>query len=65
LRRVAVRQLADSARVIDAGIMAPGGLGAGLALAEVCMGGLGRVNYRPVTLGGEWAGYRCGPIIRP
>jgi methenyltetrahydromethanopterin cyclohydrolase len=57
LQRVAVRQLANGARVIDAGIAAPGGLGAGLALAEICMGGLGRVNYGPVTLGGEaWAG---------
>ena len=57
LQRVAVRHLSNGARVIDAGIAAQGGLGAGLALAEICMGGLGRVNYRPVTIGGEaWAG---------
>jgi methenyltetrahydromethanopterin cyclohydrolase len=57
LHRVAVRMLANGARVIDAGIAVPGGLGAGLALAEICMGGLGRVSYEPVTIGGEsWAG---------
>jgi methenyltetrahydromethanopterin cyclohydrolase len=55
--RVAVRILANGARVIDAGIAVPGGLGAGLALAEICMGGLGRVSYGPVTIDGEaWAG---------
>lgn len=57
VRRIAVRTLAGGARVIDAGIEVPGGLGAGLSLAEVCMGGLGHVAYTPVTLGGEaWAG---------
>jgi methenyltetrahydromethanopterin cyclohydrolase len=56
-QRVAVRILASGARVIDAGIAVPGGLGAGLALAEICMGGLGRVSYGPVTIDGEaWAG---------
>jgi methenyltetrahydromethanopterin cyclohydrolase len=39
--------------VIDAGIAADGGYDAGLALAEICMGGLGTVTYAPVTLGGE------------
>ena len=57
LQRVAVRMLANGARVIDAGIAVPGGLGAGLALAEICMGGLGHVSYAPVTINGEaWAG---------
>ena len=41
------------ARVIDAGIDAPGGFGAGLALAEMCMGGLGHVAYTTVTIAGE------------
>jgi methenyltetrahydromethanopterin cyclohydrolase len=55
--RVAVSTLAGGARVIDAGIEVAGGLGAGLALAEICMGGLGHVVYAPVTIGGEaWAG---------
>ena len=57
MQRVAVRMLANGARVIDAGIGVPGGLGAGLALAETCMGGLGRVTYAPVAIDGEaWAG---------
>jgi methenyltetrahydromethanopterin cyclohydrolase len=56
-QRVAVRMLANGARVIDAGIAVQGGLGAGLALAEICMGGLGHVTYAPVTISGEpWAG---------
>lgn len=55
--RVVVHTLAGGARVIDAGIDTPGGLGAGLMLAELCMGGLGHVAAAPVTIGGEsWAG---------
>ncbi|HEX4574806.1 MAG TPA: methenyltetrahydromethanopterin cyclohydrolase [Gemmatimonadales bacterium] len=57
--RVAVRTLAGGARVIDAGIEAPGGYGAGLALAELCMGGLGDITYVPVVIGGDtWPGLR-------
>lgn len=57
VHRVAVRRLDGGARVIDAGVEAPGGFSAGLALAEICMGGLGHVRYAPVTIGGEaWAG---------
>lgn len=41
--RIAVSELARGSRVIDCGIAAPGGLEAGRLLAEVCMGGLGRV----------------------
>jgi methenyltetrahydromethanopterin cyclohydrolase len=55
--RVTARALPGGARVVDAGIDAAGGYGAGLALAEICMGGLGHVAYAPVTIGGEaWAG---------
>jgi methenyltetrahydromethanopterin cyclohydrolase len=55
--RVAVRTLENGARVIDAGIDVPGGFGAGLALAEICMGGLGHVTYAPLVIGGEsWPG---------
>ncbi|HEY8104538.1 MAG TPA: methenyltetrahydromethanopterin cyclohydrolase [Gemmatimonadales bacterium] len=55
--RVNVRTLANGARIIDAGIEVDGGLDAGLALAEICMGGLGTVTYCPVELGGEtWPG---------
>jgi methenyltetrahydromethanopterin cyclohydrolase len=49
--RVSVGTLAGGARVLDAGIETPGGYGAGLALAELCMGGLGHIDYVPVVVG--------------
>ena len=51
--RLGVQTLASGTRVIDAGIDAPGGLAAGLALAELCMGGLGHVGLTSLTIGGE------------
>jgi methenyltetrahydromethanopterin cyclohydrolase len=55
--RIAVRTLASGARVIDAGVEAAGGLGAGRVLAELCMGGLGHVELVPLTIDGEsWSG---------
>jgi len=55
--RVKVTMLASGARVIDAGVETPGGLDAGLALAQICMGGLGNVTYTPLTLGERsWPG---------
>ncbi len=55
--RIAVRTLAGGTRVLDAGIDVPGGFAAGRALAEMCMGGLGHVDYAPVTVGSEtWPG---------
>jgi methenyltetrahydromethanopterin cyclohydrolase len=55
--RVRGQRLANGARVIDAGVNVPGGLDAGLALSEICMGGLGTVTYAPVAIGSEsWPG---------
>jgi methenyltetrahydromethanopterin cyclohydrolase len=55
--RIAVHTLSSGARVIDAGIGVPGGLAAGRALAELCMGGLGHVELTSLTIGGEsWPG---------
>ena len=55
--RIAPERLASGARVLDAGVRAPGGFGAGLALAELCMGGLGRVAYTTLAIdGGSWPG---------
>ena len=51
--RVRLTTLGSGARVIDAGVEAPGGLDAGLALAQICMGGLGNVVYAPLTIGGR------------
>ena len=55
--RIAVHTLASGARVVDAGAHVPGGLAAGLVLAELCMGGLGHVELASLTIGGEaWPG---------
>lgn len=57
LLRVRSRTLSSGARIVDAGIEAEGGYGAGLALAEICMGGLGDVSYTTVRIGDQsWPG---------
>ena len=43
----AVHLLANGARVIDCGVNVPGGYDAGLALSEICMGGLGQHRAWP------------------
>jgi methenyltetrahydromethanopterin cyclohydrolase len=54
---IAVTTLPGGTRVIDAGITADGGFGAGRLLAELCMGGLGQVAFAPVAIDGEsWPG---------
>lgn len=55
--RTAVHTLASGSRVVDAGTGVPGGFAAGRALAQLCMGGLGHVEFAPLTIGGEaWPG---------
>ncbi|MBA3497847.1 MAG: methenyltetrahydromethanopterin cyclohydrolase [Gemmatimonadales bacterium] len=55
--RVRAQALPGGARVIDAGVETDGGYDAGLALAEICMGGLGSVAYTPLQIGGAaWPG---------
>jgi len=57
LLRVRSQTLPGGARVIDAGVEVDGGYDAGLALAEICMGGLGNVAYTPLQVGGtSWPG---------
>ena len=51
-RRIAVQRRPGGARLLDAGVQVPGGLAAGLALAEMCTGGLAHVSYVPLTIGG-------------
>ncbi len=53
LLRVKTFRLPSGARVIDAGVEAEGGIEAGLALAEICMGGLGNVSFAPLQIGGR------------
>ena len=50
--RIAVQTLPSGARVLDAGIDVRGGYGAGVGLAELCMGGLGHVSFNELEIGG-------------
>ena len=57
LLRVNVSTLPGGARVVDAGVDVPGGFDAGLAVSEICMGGLGNITYTPLQIGGgAWPG---------
>ena len=51
--RLTVARLSSGTRVIDVGVSVPGGLAAGAALAEICMGGLGHVAHTTITLEGD------------
>ena len=42
--RLGVERTRAGATIVDAGIVAPGGIEAGRRIAEICMGGLGRVQ---------------------
>ena len=53
LLRVRTFRLPSGARVIDAGVETQGGIEAGLALAEICMGGLGNVSAAPLQIGSQ------------
>lgn len=50
--RIRTHRLPGGARVIDAGVQVEGGLEAGLALSEICMGGLGNISITPVLIAG-------------
>jgi methenyltetrahydromethanopterin cyclohydrolase len=55
--RLGIHVLAGGARVIDAGVNVPGGLAVGRIIAEICMGGLGHVDFTPLPIDGEsWPG---------
>ena len=49
--RVKTHRLPSGSRVIDAGVEVEGGIEAGVALAEICMGGLGNVTCTPLQIG--------------
>ena len=48
---VSFSTLSNGARLVDLGVKAPGGLLAGKGLAEICLGGLGRVEFIPLDYG--------------
>ncbi len=52
--RVGVDRLANGTRIIDAGIDHPGGLEAGRLIAEVCLGGLGRIALAGAGPVADW-----------
>ncbi len=53
LLRIKSYRLESGARIIDAGVEVDGGIEAGLAVAEICMGGLGNVSCTPVQIGSQ------------
>ncbi|MBM2830345.1 MAG: methenyltetrahydromethanopterin cyclohydrolase [Gammaproteobacteria bacterium] len=56
--RLIVSTLSNGTTVVDAGVNSYGGLEAGRLIAEICMGGLGRVNLRATTnLLDNWSWY--------
>lgn len=52
--RLAISRSEAGACIIDAGIAARGGIEAGRRIAEICLGGLGRVSLHPFSRFGRW-----------
>lgn len=52
--RLGVQRLENGCLLIDAGIELPGGLEAGRRIAEICLGGLGRVELTSAGPVGQW-----------
>jgi methenyltetrahydromethanopterin cyclohydrolase len=52
--RIGIQRLGSGATLVDAGIEYTGGLEAGRRIAEICLGGLGQVNF---TTGGAASGW--------
>jgi methenyltetrahydromethanopterin cyclohydrolase len=52
--RLAVARQDNGVRIIDAGIQATGGIEAGRRIAEICLGGLGRVALVPAAAHAAW-----------
>ncbi len=52
--RIGVEQLKNGCTVIDAGIQVPGGLESGRIIAEICMGGLGKVSISQRAYTENW-----------
>lgn len=52
--RLGLERMDNGCLLVDAGIAAPGGLEAGRRIAEICLGGLGRVALRAESRIGTW-----------
>lgn len=57
--RIKVGKGAAGETVVDAGKHAPGGIEAGLAIAEICLGGLGSVSLAPTGANPKWPFELC------
>jgi methenyltetrahydromethanopterin cyclohydrolase len=55
--RVQVAQDSIGARIVDAGIAAPGSIAAGLLVGEICLGGFGQVRLRSGASGADSEGW--------
>lgn len=53
--RITVEKSESGATLVDAGIDCPGGVEAGIRIAEICMAGLGRVALVPDDSFGRWS----------
>src|SRR5580704_2281869 len=51
--RIVVHDVPGGGRVLDCGVAAEGGLGAGLALAQVCTAGLAEISLIPREIAGR------------
>ena len=65
--RLHVDRLAGGATLVDAGIDAPGGIEAGRRIAEICLGGLGRVTLQTRSGFARWpigvAVHTANPVL--
>lgn len=52
--RLAVSRQDNGVRIVDAGITVAGGIEAGRRIAEICLGGLGRVHLNPAGTFTDW-----------
>lgn len=52
--RLGVSRQDNGVRIVDAGIVATGGIEAGRRIAEICLGGLGRVSLTPAGVFADW-----------
>ncbi len=52
--RLGVSRQDNGVRIVDAGIQVAGGIEAGRRIAEICLGGLGRVSLNPAAAFAAW-----------
>lgn len=63
--RIAASRLDNGTRIVDAGIGVPGGIVAGCRVAEICLGGLGEVDFVPTGAGNAWPWELCVRTAQP